>query len=149
VRLAAEAAPPVAGGEPLQALLTEILLVGKAADALPGRLLISLLGEAEHDPDIYRVLQERLFNPRREATVKSVRRAQLAGVMRKDVPPRLAGDILYGPLFYRRFIRHEPVSVEFIDQVFDHLMAGLEPPGRAAKRVRAMTPRARRRKPRR
>lgn len=127
VRLATEAAPlPLVGGDPMLVLRTELQLVAEAAEALPGRLLISLLGEAEHDPDIRGALQRGLFTPRRQAVARVIRRAQGAGVIRSDVPPLLAGDLLYGALFYRKFIRHESVSRAFVRQVFQNVLAGLQ-----------------------
>lgn len=138
VRVAMEAAPlPSTGGDPMLALRTELYLVAEASEALPGRLLISLLGEAEHDPDIRGALQEGLFKPRRQAVAKVIRRAQLGGALRRGVPPLLAADLFYGPLFYRKFIRHEPVSREFVRQVFQHVLAGIQ-----ATRTSRETPRS-------
>jgi hypothetical protein len=41
------------------------------------------------------------------------------------VPPFVAVDMLYGPLFYRGFILHEPVSGGFVKQVLQHVLDGL------------------------
>jgi AcrR family transcriptional regulator len=125
VDIAGAAAPPPSGEDPLGALHTELRLVAQAAEGLSGRLLISLLGEAEHDPDVHEALVQRLFTPRRVATAKVIREAQASGALRGDVPPRLAGDLLYGPLFYRKFVRHEPVTRAFANQVFEVVLAGL------------------------
>ena len=127
VQMVAAAAPPPADGDPLRALRTDLRRIAEAAEGLPGRLLVSLLGEAEHDPEIHEALARELFGPRRQGTVKAIRRAQDSGALRPDVPPYLAGDLLYGPLFYRKFIRHEPVTGAFVDQVFGHILAGLRP----------------------
>ena len=127
VQIAAEAAPPPADGHPLQLIRTELRLVAAASEALPGRLLISLLGEAEHDPDIQTALLQRLFTPRRKATAAVVRRAQDAGLLRRGVNPRLVLDLFYGPLFYRKFIRHESVGGPFVGQVFRQVLAGMRP----------------------
>jgi AcrR family transcriptional regulator len=112
------------------ALVVDLLvrLAMEAAEALPGRLLISLLGEAEHDPDIRGALQRGLFTPRRLAAARVVRQAQLAGQIRRDVAPLLACDLFYGPLFYRKFIRHESVSRDFVRQVFQSVLSGLQVP---------------------
>ena len=137
VRMAAAAAPPPAGRDPLRALHAELRLVAAASDALPGRLLMSLLGEAEVDPDIRTALVQGLFNPRREATARIIRQAQDSGALRAAVPPLVVVDLLYGPLFYRKFIRNEPVTGHFVNQVFKHVLAGLSPRPGAAKRWRA------------
>lgn len=134
VEMATAVAPPPAGTDPLRALHTELRLVAQALDALPGQLLISLLGEAQDDPDIHDALMRQLFAPRRSATAHVIRRAQTEGVLRRDVPPLLAVDLLYGPLFYRKVIRHEAVAGAYVRQMFQHVLGELlAPPGRRRK----------------
>jgi AcrR family transcriptional regulator len=134
MQLAAVVAPPPAGKDPLRALRTELHLVAQAAEQLPGRLLGSLLGEAESDPEIRDALLYGLFNPRRKATAKVIHEAQLKGELRPDVPPLLAVDLFFGPLFYRKYIRHEVVSASFVNQLFEYVLAGLRPPPARRKR---------------
>ena len=146
LKIAAEAAPPPSGPDPIQALRTELHLVAGAADALPGRILMALLGEAQNDPEVRDALREGLFNPRRRATGEVIRKAQEQGAIRGDVPPLLAVDLMFGPLFYRRFLRQEPATEEFLKQTFELALAGLAP--RPAARRPART-RPRKRAPRR
>jgi hypothetical protein len=101
--------------------------VTRAAGGLPGRLLLSLLGEAQRDPEVRDALLRGLFNPRRRATARVVRQAQAAGMLRRDVSPLVAVDLLFGPLFYRRFLRQEPVTEGFVRQVFETSLGGLRP----------------------
>ena len=142
LKIAGEVAPPPSGPDPLQALRTELELVAAAADALPGRMLLALLGEAQADPEVRDALLQGLFTPRRRATGEVIRRAQDQGSIRAGVPPLLAVDLIFGPLFYRRFIRQEPVTDEFLKQTFELVMAGLAPrsvpkrPNRARARNR-------------
>lgn len=123
--LAAEVAPPPAGRDPLRALRTEMLRVAVASDGLAGQLLIALLSEAQRDPEVRDALVHGLFDPRRRASAQVVQAAQEAGMLRKGVPPLVVVDMLFGPLFYRRFIRQERATEAFVRQVFDHAMAGL------------------------
>lgn len=126
LQIAATAAPPPAeGGDPLRALRVELQRVAQAMDALPGRLLLSLLGEAQNDSEVREALLKGLFNPRRRATAEVIRHAQEAGLLRKEVPPLVAVDLLFGPLFYRKFVRQEPATKEFVRRVFDAAMVGL------------------------
>jgi len=125
IEIIESAAPKPEGGDPIRALRDEMTLVARAMDSLPGRLAISLLGEAEHDPYVRNAMLRGIFNPRRLARVKIVRRAQAAGVLRRDLPPVVAVDLLYGPLFYRSLIRNEAVSGTFARQVFKYALSGL------------------------
>ena len=145
VQVAADLAPPPAGRDPLRALRTELFLVAKAADALPGKLLGSLLGDAQNDAQIRLALREGLFDPRRRATAKVIRQAQRLGQLRRDAQPLVVVDLLYGPLFYRSFIRHERLTPRFVSRVIEHVLEGLAPRVRPASSVRSGNGGARRR----
>jgi AcrR family transcriptional regulator len=123
--MASAVAPAPEEGDPVQALRTELRRVAEAIDGLPGRLLLSLLGEAQQDPETHDALLRGIFEPRRRATARVIRRGQVSGALRRDVPPLVAVDMLYGPLFYRGFILHEAVSGGFVRQVLQHVLDGL------------------------
>ena len=126
MEMAAQAVPPPAGPDPLGAVRTEMRGIAAASDQLMGRLLTSLLGEAQRDPEIRTALLNGLFYPRSVATGKMIRQAQASGLLRKDVPTKVAVDLLVGPLFYRMFVRHQPLSDAFVAHVFRCVMTGLE-----------------------
>ena len=123
--VAAEAVPMPSGGNPLQTIRAELGLVARALEGLTGRLLLSVLGEAQHDPDVRAALRKGLFRPRRKATAEVVRRAQAFGAIRPDVPPLLVVDLMFGPLFYRKFVLQERVTGAFVTQVFEGVLSGL------------------------
>jgi AcrR family transcriptional regulator len=121
------APPPKKAGDPLRAMRTELRHGAIAANGLVGRLLTSLLGEAQQDPEVRTALLDRLFYPRRESSVGAIVRAQKIAAIRPDVPPFVAVDLLFGPLFYRMFVRHEPVTESFVKQVVQFVLEGIEP----------------------
>ena len=124
--MAADAVPLPSGPDPLGAIRTEMRGIGRAADHLMGRLLTSLVSEAQRDPEIRAALLDGLFHPRSDATAKMVRQAQAAGIVRKDIPAHVAVDLLVGPIFYRMLVRHQPLTDTFVSQVFRIVTAGLE-----------------------
>ena len=126
MEMAGKEVPPPAGPDPLGAIRTEMRGIAAASDHLMGRLLTSLLGEAQHDPEIRAALLDGLFHPRTDATGKMIREAQKSGRLRKDLPAHVAVDLLVGPLFYRMFVRHQPLNDAFVSQVFRSVMRGLE-----------------------
>jgi AcrR family transcriptional regulator len=126
---ASAVAPAPAAGDPLRALRGELRRGAIAANGFMGRLLTSLLGAAQEDPEVRAALLQGLFYPRREASAAAIQRAQTAGMLRSDVPPYIITDMLFGPLFYRMFVQHEPVTVQFVDRVFQYVLQGLQPPG--------------------
>ena len=133
MELASAVAPPPAGPHPLRALRLELSRVAQAAGGLPGCLMLALVAEAQNDPSVRAALRKGLFNPRRKATAEVIRRAQAAGELGKAVPPRVAVDLLFGPVFYRRLLREEPVTEEFVRLVFESVRAGMGPPSRKRK----------------
>ena len=146
LQLAAEVAPPPAGRDPREALRTELHMVARALDALPGRLLTALMSEMQCNPEVSEALVKGLFDPRRKATARVIHQAQLEGQLDRDVPPLVAVDLLFGPLFYRRLIRQEPVTPVFLRQLFEHALAGLAPrPGGVVPGGRRASASARRR----
>jgi AcrR family transcriptional regulator len=130
------AVPLPAAGEPLRAIVGELRDAAVALNGLTGRLLTALIGEAQHDPEVGAELLEALFYPRRAATARIIRRAQEQGTIRPDVPPDIAADLFFGPLFYRLLVRHNAVSRPFMMQVFRYAVQGLGkiPASRSARR---------------
>jgi AcrR family transcriptional regulator len=81
------------------------------ADAFRGRageVMAELIGQAQTDQCLAEVLRERWIQPRREMTRAVLRRAIDRGQIRPDVDIEILMDQLYGPLYYRLVIRHQP-----------------------------------------
>lgn len=132
-RLTETELPSPVGRDPLRGLQVELRTAGANADRLPGRLMVSLLGEAQHDPEVRAALLQRVLLPRREVRIRAIRRAQASGKLRRDLHPNVAVDLLWGPVFYRMLVRHEPVTAGFVTQVFENVLNGLRPSPRAAR----------------
>lgn len=126
MEMAATAVPLPTGSDPLGAVRTEMRGIAAASDHPIGRLLVSLVGEAQRDPEIRAALLEGLFHPRSDATAKMLRKAQASGLLRRDVSAHVAVDLLVGPLFYRMLVQHQPLTDAFVSQVFRCVMTGLE-----------------------
>jgi hypothetical protein len=115
-------------------MAAELRGIAGAINGPLGRLLTSLLGDAQVEPQVRSVLIERLFGPRSQASANNISRAQAGGTLRPDVPPRVAIDLLVGPLFYRMFVQHEPVTDTFVKQVLRYVVEGLHPRAIATSR---------------
>ena len=129
VEMATTLVPPPRGGDPIRAMATELRGIAGAINGPLGRLLTSLLGDAQVQPQVRSALIERLFRPRSQASASNISRAQAGGALRPDVPPHVAIDLLVGPLFYRMFVQHEPVTDTFVKQVLQYVVEGLHPRG--------------------
>lgn len=127
VELAATAVPMPQGRDPMRAMRAELQEAAVAIDGMLGRLLTSLLGDAQQDPAVRSALVTGLFHPRTAASASNIRRAQDAGALRSDVPAELAVDLLFGPLFYRMFVGHQPISDGFVRQILQYVVEGIGP----------------------
>ena len=136
--------PPPRGGDPIRAMAAELRGIAGAINGPLGRLLTSLLGDAQVEPQVRSALIERLFAPRSQASANNISRAQAGGALRRDVPPRVAIDLLVGPLFYRMFVQHEPVTDTFVKQVLRYVVEGLHPRPTATRGPRRRAASARR-----
>lgn len=133
VEMATTLVPPPRGGDPIRAMAAELRGIASAVNGPMGRLLTSLLGDAQVEPQVRSVLIERLFAPRSQASATNISRAQTGGTLRPDVPPHVAIDLLVGPLFYRMFVQHEPVTDTFVKQVLQYVVEGLQPRASATR----------------
>jgi AcrR family transcriptional regulator len=132
--LATDVAPVPVGNDPLRAIRLEMRRTASVSAKLPGRLLLSLLGEAENDPRVRVAILERLAYPRRERTARAIREAQARGLLRDDLHPYVIRDLFLGPLFYRLIVGHDSVTERFATQVYERVLAGLAPEGKRGKR---------------
>jgi AcrR family transcriptional regulator len=133
VEMASELVPAPQGGDPMRAMRAELRGIAGAIRGPLGSLLTSLLGDAQQDPLVRSALIGRLFHPRSQATAGNISRAQAAGALRSDVSPDLVTDLLVGPLFYRMFVQHQPVTDAFVQQVLQYVLEGLRPGPRAKR----------------
>lgn len=85
-------------------------------------VLPSLVDAAERDPDLEEL--HRRFAALRHRTVRAVIvRGIERGELREDCDPNELMALLGGPLFYRRLISHEPVTLAFARRVLDHVLS--------------------------
>jgi len=78
-----------------------------------GRMLASLIGEAQFDPELAEAYRQRLLRPRRAGLQAALLHAVAAGTLRPDVDLELATDIVYGPLYARLLLGHAPLDDAF------------------------------------
>jgi AcrR family transcriptional regulator len=136
MEMAGMSVPVPSGPDPLKAVRNEMRGIAAVSDDLIGRLLTSLVGEAQRDPAIRSALLNGLFHPRSAATAKKIREAQTAGLLRKDLAPPVIVDLLVGPLFYRMLVRHQPLDDAFAAQVFRGVMSGIATGRPVSRRAR-------------
>jgi AcrR family transcriptional regulator len=78
-----------------------------------GRVISSLIGQAQSDPEIAEAYRQHLLGPRRAVTREAIERAVEAGIYRADIDYDMAMDILFGPLYERLLLGHAPLDEAF------------------------------------
>jgi AcrR family transcriptional regulator len=83
--------------------------------------------EIVHDPALAADYAKRLDEPMREIKKKRLRAAQQAGQLAEDVDLDIAVDLLWGPILNRWLQRTHPLTPEYVDQLVDTVLKGLQP----------------------
>jgi AcrR family transcriptional regulator len=66
-----------------------------------GRVLLALIGEAQHDQAMAAVFHQRYLDPQRDAEREMLQRGIASGELAADLDVEAALDALLGPVFYR------------------------------------------------
>ena len=92
-----------------------------------GPVLAALLMEGQTNPAFSAEYLRRMVGPRRDQA-----RAIFAhAIERGEIPPatnvEVAIDLLYGPLYHRLLHRHAPLDDQFVDDLVDMALRGIQP----------------------
>lgn len=94
------------------------LLTGKR-----GRVFKGMIAAAQSDPKVAEAFCSIWVSPRREFARRGVQRYR--DQLRDGINLSTVLDSLYGPLYYRLLIEHEPLTIEFADQVAELVLIGI------------------------
>lgn len=92
-----------------------------------GRLIRSLLAEAQSDHDLARAFRDLWIKPRRAGVLEVLRQAVNEGALRGDLNLEVTIDQLYGPIYYRMLIGSGKIDSAFLQTLFDQLLLGCGP----------------------
>src|SRR5271166_1923826 len=82
-----------------------------------GRMVASLLGAGQSDPELLEAFRERFLRPRRQEAYQTLRRAIDRGELPASLDLDLILDTLYGAIYMRFLIRHDELSESYVYQV--------------------------------
>jgi hypothetical protein len=77
-------------------------------------VLLALIGEAQHDPEMARAFHERYLEPQRQRERELLQRGIDGGELSVELDIDSALDALYGPIFWRA-LTGRPIPRSFID----------------------------------
>jgi AcrR family transcriptional regulator len=90
-----------------------------------GQIIAKVIGAGQSEPEMLEAFQKSFVEPRRREARALLKQAMKTGELRPNVDPDLILDILYGPLYIRLLIRSGPLTMTFVDQVFEIVWPGL------------------------
>lgn len=90
-----------------------------------GRILRSLIGGGQSDPELIAAFRTRWLVPRRAEAFGILQRGMDRGELPRDLDRNMLLDTLYGPLYFRLLVGHGALSTTFVDDVCDAVMGGV------------------------
>ena len=78
-----------------------------------GRMVSTMIGGGQFDPELLQAFRERFMRPRREEAYRTLQRAVERGELSRNVDFDLLLDALYGPI-HMRFLRSQYLNREFV-----------------------------------
>lgn len=91
-------------------------------DAPAGRVLLALIGEAQHDADMARAFRETYLTPQRREQRSMLLRGVERGELAADLDVDATLDALYGPIHYRALVAAERSGPEITDALVERLL---------------------------
>jgi AcrR family transcriptional regulator len=91
-----------------------------------GEAYLALIAESQHDTQLARALAARYLAARRAAAAEVIERGIARGELRHDLDPGAVIDLLYGAVYYRVLVSHDPPTPDYADTLIAHAFAGLE-----------------------
>ncbi|HEX8927168.1 MAG TPA: TetR/AcrR family transcriptional regulator [Terriglobales bacterium] len=90
-----------------------------------GRIVSALLGAGQSDPSLLTAFRERFMMPRRAEAHSTLKRAIDRGELRPDQNLNLLLDSLYGPIYMRFLLRHDPLTDEFVTDLCRQVLGSI------------------------
>ena len=90
-----------------------------------GRIIRELVADSQSDPTIADEFRDRFWAPRRELSRARLAAAAQQGVLRPDLDIELVLDTIYGPLWLRLLVGHQPLQPRHATRVLDAVWSGI------------------------
>jgi len=92
-----------------------------------GRIVAAILAAGQSEREVLTAFRDRFMMPRRQEAYVTVDRAIARGELRRNIDRELLLDSLYGPVYMRFLIQHDPLTPEFVDHLCDMVLRGARP----------------------
>jgi AcrR family transcriptional regulator len=114
-------------GSAIEDLRQQMLAYVRLLSGRTGAVLAGLVAEGVLDAEVGEALRTRWIAARRVEGMKVIERGVAAGEIRTDVDGAAILDALYGPLYFRLLIAHDPLDEAFVESLWTLIGEGLRP----------------------
>jgi AcrR family transcriptional regulator len=103
-------------------------LAGFLTGSAAGKVMLALIGQAQHDEAMAVLFRRRFLDERRALDKAILERGVARGEIRADTDLDLAIDLIYGPVYHRVLLTGLPVDRAFTDGLVDRVLVSIAEP---------------------
>jgi AcrR family transcriptional regulator len=82
-----------------------------------GRIAAQIIAEGQSDPSVIENFRARFTHVRRAVVTDIIKAGIASGEFRADLDIELAIDVIYGPIWYRLMVGHQPLDAQLAEQL--------------------------------
>lgn len=114
------------GKSALDSLAMQVRLVIQLLRGRSGRIVAEMVGEGQSDTHILEEFRDRFFSQLLAPARAVIERGKEAGEFDKSLDTDLALDLIYGPIYYRLLVGHQPLDDHFAMALPERIAAALK-----------------------
>jgi len=84
-----------------------------------------MIAEGQSEPAVLREFRDRYLLKRRKVSVRVLKDAIASGEFKRSVDPELLLDLIFGPIYYRLLVKHQPLNQAFGMALVDYVLENL------------------------
>jgi AcrR family transcriptional regulator len=87
-----------------------------------GEVAAEMIAAGQSEPAVLREFRDRYVLKRRKVAVKALEEAHASGEMNRSVDPELLLDLIFGPIYFRLLVKHQPLNQAFGKALLDFVL---------------------------
>jgi len=111
------------GGEVEEEVQAHVLELIRQLNGFFGKVSRDIIAAGQSDPGVLEQYREICVRESHSLTSSLIERAKADGKIRQDVDTDLLVDMIYGPIYYRLMVAHQPLDAEFGHNVVHHALS--------------------------
>ncbi|MEO0378276.1 MAG: TetR/AcrR family transcriptional regulator [Cyanobacteria bacterium P01_A01_bin.17] len=100
-----------------EAIIQQMAAVVDVFSGEAGRIVAEIIAEGQSDPVALESFCDRFLQPRRQAAKAVIERGIQSGELASGLNLEVVIDALYGPIYYRLLVKHQPLNDTFAKEL--------------------------------